>query len=298
MSHRAWPSPRRWALLVCALCLACARGQVPAQSFHASTQVDVIAVGHGDSILVTSGQGKHLLIDGGEAEAAKTILEHLRQQHACPLDLILLTHRHSDHLGGLPRIIDACGAKLFLDGGGSHDTATYLHLLRTLEKLAVPLRQAEAGRQIDLGAGSILTLLGPPSPFIDVGSESVNSNSVVARLSQGKTSMLFTGDADIHEETWLMEQGFDLRSDVLKVGHHGSRTSSGTRFLRTVRPGLAVVSTCTDDPKHPHPETLARLREVHATVVETDREGTLRIELDGETVTWRSDQHPQATRLP
>jgi competence protein ComEC len=84
--------------------------------------VDVIAVGHGDSILITSAAGKRLLIDGGEAEAAPLVLALLQQRGACPLDLILLTHRHSDHLGGLASIVESCGTKAFMDSGYRHDT--------------------------------------------------------------------------------------------------------------------------------------------------------------------------------
>jgi beta-lactamase superfamily II metal-dependent hydrolase len=260
--------------------------------------VDFIAVGHGDSILLRSAVGKSVLIDGGEVEAADAILAVLRTRGVCPLDMILLTHPHSDHAGGLAKIIDACGARLFMDSGHPHASLVYARLLERIEKRGIPLRQAEAGRHIDLGSNATLTLLGPPQPPIDNSADGANANSVVARLVLGKTSVLFTGDADASEENWLLSRGIGLRSTVLKVGHHGSRTSSTADFLSAVAPRLAVISNRPDAPKHPHPETLARLQQTRAQILETGREGTIHLELDGETVVFRTEKHPAEVRLP
>jgi competence protein ComEC len=297
MSREYRPFRLLWPLLAASLCLACARAALPTHA-QAVVQVDVIAVNHGDSILVTSAAGKSLLIDGGEAEAADAILAVLRSRGVCPLDMILLTHPHSDHAGGLARVIDECGARLFMDSGRPHASLVYARLLERIEKRGIPLRQAEAGRTIDLGSNITLTLLGPPRPFIESGADSANANSVVTRLALGKTSVLFAGDADISEESWLLAQGTTLRSSVLKVGHHGSRTSSSAEFLSAVSPRLAVISNRPDAPKHPHPETLERLQQARARIMETAREGTIHLELDGETIVLRSEKHPEQVWLP
>lgn len=286
---------RAW--IACLLCLACMRESLPTTA-RPSAQVDVIAVGHGDSILITSAAGKRMLVDGGEAEAASSVLALVRQRGLCPLDLILLTHRHSDHLGGLPAIVEACGTKAFMDSGYRHDTSTYLRLLQILEKRRVPLLQATPGRRIDLGAGAVLTLLGPPQPFLNSGEDGVNANSVVASLAVGRTSMLLSGDANFSEEEWLLAQGRVSHSIVLKVGHHGSRTSSSAAFLRAVAPRLAVISNRAGAPKHPHPETVERLRHAGAEILETGREGTIHLDFDGNTVVFHTVDHPQSVRLP
>jgi competence protein ComEC len=298
MSRQARPLRFLWTLIAAVLGFACVRGSLPARHVQATVQVDIIAVKHGDSILVISAAGKSLLIDGGEAEAADTILALLRSRGVCPLDMILLTHPHSDHAGGLAKVITECGARLFMDSGHPHASLVYARLLERIEKSGVPLRQAEAGRQIDLGSNATLTLLGPPRPPIESGADGANANSVVARLALGKTSVLFAGDADASEENWLLSNRAALRSTVLKVGHHGSRTSSTTAFLNAVAPRLAVISNWPDAPKHPHPETLERLRRANARVLETGREGTIHLELDGETVVVRSEIHPAEARLP
>jgi competence protein ComEC len=143
-----------------------------------------------------------------------------------------------------------------------------------------------------------LTLLGPPQPPIDNASDGANANSVITRLVLGKTSVLLTGDADASEEHWLLSRGNGLRSTVLKVGHHGSRTSSTAAFLLAVSPRLAVISNRPNAPNHPHPETLARLQQAGAQILETGREGTIHLELDGETVVFRTESHPTEVRLP
>lgn len=289
---------RCWCAMVFLPAFACLRTQVPTPARRPAVQVDVIAVGAGDSILISSPTGKHLLIDGGEAEAAPAVLAVLSQRSACPLDLILLTHRHADHLGGLKKVVEVCGARLFMDSGYAHDSAMYGRLLDTLERHHVSARQAQSGRQIELGGGAVLTLLGPPQPYIERAVDSVNANSVVSRLDMGKTSMLFAGDAEAQAEERLLATHAALRSTVLKVGHHGSRTSSTAEFIRAVSPALAVVSNAAGDPKHPHRETRARLEAVKAVkVIETAREGTIHLDLDGETVSFRTEQHPEE-RVP
>jgi competence protein ComEC len=297
MSIKAWHHRLFLGLLSSVLWLSCAHSPVPPAIPDAAVRVDFIAVGHGDAILVVSPGGKRLLIDGGDSDAAPTVLAHLRQRKACPLDLILLTHAHSDHAGGLTKVIEECGARLLVDSGYHHESKVYAHLLEKVEQHKVQLLQAVAGRQFDLGASAILTLLGPPQPFLQDGEEGVNSSSVVARLSLGTTSVLFMGDADATEERWLLGRSHPLQSMVLKVGHHGGRTSSTLEFLRAVSPRLAVISNWPDASKHPHPETMARLLEAKTKVLETAREGTIQLILDGEKMFLRTEKQPAEVEL-
>ena len=287
-----------WALIAAAWSLSCARAALPVRPAPAAVHVDFISVNHGDSILVTSSAGKSVLVDGGEAETADSVLMVLRKRGVCPVDLILLTHPHADHAGGLAKVIDGCGARMFMDSGHPHASQVYAHLLERIEMRGIPMRQAVAGRRIDLGAGASLTLLGPPHPPISSGTDEVNANSVVARLVLGQTTLLLTGDADFFEERWLLSQGVSIRSTVLKVGHHGSRTSTSADFLAAVSPRLAIVSNRLGDAKHPHPETVERFRQAGVQILETAREGTIHLELDGESVAIHTEKHPAEVRLP
>ena len=264
----------------------------------ATLHVDFLDVGRGDSALITSPTGKTVLIDGGLAEAGPTIVSFLRSRNACPLDLILLTHRHADHLGGLVHVVESCGTRLYLDAPYPHESGIYGHLLRVLESRRVPVRQAERGRSIDLGDGARLLLLGPPTPTIEGADSDVNANSVVSRLDYGPGSVLFAADAEELAERWLLGSGANLRATVLKVGHHGSRHSSGPGFLRAVAPLAAIISTASGDAKHPHPDTLERLAQVRAKVFRTDRDGTIGVELDGASVIVRTGSRAEEWKTP
>ncbi len=277
---------RTW--LAGCLLAALSLGSTPARA-AAGLRVDFIDVGQGDAALVTSPAGKTVLIDGGPANHAPALTAFLAAHVHGPIDLILLSHRHEDHLGGLPAVVHQLGARLFLDAPAAHAGPDYERLMRELEARGVPARQAARGRRIDLGGGAALTMLGPPEPSI-VGSRSdVNANSVVARLTYGGVSILFAGDAESPTEAWLLASGQDLRADVLKVAHHGSRYASGMRFLRAVGPRVAVISAgAGNEYGHPARVTVQRLARAGAAVYRTDLDGDVTVETDGTSVHVRT----------
>jgi competence protein ComEC len=248
-------------------------------------RVDFIDVGQGDAALVTSPTGKTVLIDGGPRRSSRALVAFLAAHTHGPVDLILLTHRHEDHLGGLTAVVRELGARQFLDAPVPHAGGAYAALVRALAARGIPAKQAIRGRVIDLGAGATLTLLGPPEPPI-VGSRSdVNANSVIARLAYRDFSVLFAGDAEAPTEAWLVSSGADLHAAVLKVPHHGSRYASGVNFLRAVAPRIAVVSVgANNDYGHPAPQTLERLARTGAAIYRTDMDGDVTIETDGRSV--------------
>ncbi|HVZ87461.1 MAG TPA: ComEC/Rec2 family competence protein [Polyangia bacterium] len=244
--------------------------------------VDFIAVGQGDAALITSPAGKTVLIDGGPHESEADLVAFLHRRHTGPIDLVLLTHRHADHLGGLAAVVRSIGARMFMDATFPHPSPAYAELLETLQAAHVSVHNAERGRTVDLGGGAILTLLGPPEPAITGSRSDVNANSVVARLDFGRVGFLFAGDAEAKTEDWLLRAGLPLRAQVLKVAHHGSRYSSTARFLRAVRPSLAVISVgARNDYGHPAERTIEALGRLPAQVLRTDRDGTITVESDG-----------------
>jgi competence protein ComEC len=248
-------------------------------------RVDFIDVGQGDAALVTSPAGKTVLIDGGPRRSAPALIRFLSARVHRPLDLILLSHRHEDHLGGLAAVVGEIGARSFLDAPVPHAGSAYAALMRALEAHGVAARQATRGRKIDLGAGAAITLLGPPEPAITGSRSDVNANSVVARLTYGGVSMLFAGDAEAPTEAWLLASGAELRSSVLKVAHHGSRYASGAAFLRAVGARVAIVSVgAGNEYGHPAAQTLDRLARGGASVYRTDMDGDVSIEADGRSI--------------
>jgi len=252
-------------------------------------RIDFIDVGQGDAALITSPTGKTVLVDGGPGQAARALTTFLRAETDRPLDLILLSHRHEDHLGGLAAVVHNRGAQLFLDAPVPHPGPSYTALMQELAERQVAVRQAKRGRRIDLGGGAVMTLLGPPDPAI-VGSRSdVNANSVVARLTFGKFAVLFMGDAEAPTERWLLESGAPLQATVLKVAHHGSRYASRVGFLEQVGARVAVVSVgAHNEYHHPAPETLEHLARSGARVYRTDMDGTVTLETDGATLRLRT----------
>jgi competence protein ComEC len=161
--------------------------------------------------------------------------------------------------------------------------------VRALAAKGVAVRQATRGRVIDLGGGATLTLVGPPEPPITGSRSDVNANSVVARLTYGTFAALLAGDAEAPTEAWLVASGSELRANVLKVAHHGSRYASGDDFLKAVAPSIAIISAgARNDYGHPAPETLARLARAGARIYRTDMDGDITIESDGRSIQVRT----------
>ncbi|NTX59230.1 MBL fold metallo-hydrolase [Myxococcus sp. CA051A] len=257
-------------------------------------------VGQGDAALVISPTGKTVLIDGGPPEARERLAARLRTLVTGPLDLVILTHPHLDHLGGLTDALRAVGARRFMDPGFNHPSEAYRDLLGFVGESVGQVMNPEPNPAtpdslltIGLGEGVSLTVLwprAPKEPFL-VGTRSdANSNSIVAKLTYGRTAFLLVGDAEPDTEAALLQRPLDLTTTVLKVAHHGGRHSSTAAFLAAAKPQAAVISCgAKNDYGHPARETLERLDAVGAHVLRTDRDGEVVAASDGHTVTLRAN---------
>jgi competence protein ComEC len=248
-------------------------------------------------------------IDGGPPEAGPALARRLRELVKGPLDLVILTHPHLDHLGGLPAALEAVGARRFMDPGFDHPSRAYRDLLTRVGKrvgqVLTPVpdpRHPEALVQVGLGEGVSLSILWPRvpvEPFLTHTRSDPNSNSIVVRLTYGRTAMLLVGDAERDTEERLLAAHRDLSATLLKVAHHGGSYSSSAPFLEAVRPRFAVISCgAGNDYGHPSPETLARLRAVGADVLRTDLQGEVTAQSDGTQVTVSAAHAPPAAVPP
>jgi beta-lactamase superfamily II metal-dependent hydrolase len=258
-------------------------------------------VGQGDAALIVSPTGKTVLIDGGPPEAGEHLAARMKQLVRGPLDLVILTHPHLDHLGSLKDAVQAVGARRYMDPGFDHPSEAYRDLLEFMGKEVGQVMTPEPNPQtpdtfltVGLGEGAVLTVYWPRyprEPFLKNTRSDANSNSIVTRLTYGKTAFFFTGDSERDTELALLRQRTDYTSTVLKVAHHGGKHSSTQEFLAAVKPKAAVIS-CSEGNEygHPTPEALERLAAVGAQVFRTDRNGEIKAVSDGVAVTLQAEQ--------
>jgi beta-lactamase superfamily II metal-dependent hydrolase len=248
--------------------------------------ITFIDVGQGDSILIILPNTKTILIDGGERQSSDELLSMLQDFGITRIDLMIATHPHADHIGGLIDVINSIEVGAVMDSGQVHTTQTFEDLLDAIESEQVRLVSTYQGAEITLDPTVQIDVLNPLRLLDGADDEEqFNENSVVIKLTYGEFSALFTGDMEQENEARLVqeigEQGLD--ADVLKAGHHGSRTSSTAAFLEAVSPEVVVISAGADNTYgHPHEEALDRIAAAGAQhVFRTDLDGTIVLTSDG-----------------
>ena len=235
-------------------------------------------VGQGDSSLIIFGD-KTILIDAGEIDMGDRVVNDLKELGVTRIDLLVATHPHSDHIGGMQKVLDNFTVGQVLDSGMPHTSAIYERLLEKIDKKNIPYKLAVQGDTIDLDPALRIVVLSPPA--LRFGDD-LNTNSIMLRISYGTTNFLFTGDAGSEAETALSKSGYALDAQILKVGHHGSMYSSSPAFIARVHPETAIISLGRDNPYgHPHKQAVDTLMDAGATIYRTDRDGTILVRSDG-----------------
>lgn len=246
--------------------------------------LNVMDVGQGDAIFIESSEGAQVLVDGGPSDRVIARLGDAMPFWDRSIDLVILTHPDKDHIAGLIDVLRRYKVGMVLWSGAEHSSAEYAAWQRLLEEKNIPVTIARAGQRVYVGEETTLDVL---APFTDREGNlygAMNDTSVVGRLQYGENSMLLMGDAsESVERRLLFEWPQLLDVDVLKVGHHGSKTSTSEEFLRAVTPNVAVISLGGNNRYgHPHQEVMERLdRFVPIGIFRTDIHGDIRIVSDG-----------------
>ena len=240
-------------------------------------KVHFIDVGQGDAVLIQT-PSINMLIDGGDR--GSTVVDYLKAQGVSSLDLVIGTHPHADHIGGLINVLQSIPVKEVIDPGVVHTSKTFEDYLTLIDIKDIKFTVGRAGMVRDFGDGAAMLIVHPTS----LDNANINDTSIVVRLTFGQGSFIFTGDAERLSEEQILTRGYDLKSTVLKVGHHGSNTSTSTSFLDAISPKVAVIMVGEDNRYgHPHNETLSRLINAKIDVYRTDIHGTIVITTNGQT---------------
>ena len=252
-------------------------------------RVTFLDVGQGDAAVIESPGGKTILVDtggvsheGANDEGRRTVAPFLRSRGINRIDMILLSHPHTDHIGGAKTLLNLFPVGLLMDNGQDADKPPVADILTAAQSHSTAYRAARRGQIIELGDGAVLRVLAPTEAETH---GTVNNGSMVLRLEYRQTNFLFTGDAEKDEENDLVTDKMPLACDALKVGHHGSDSSTTPEFLAEAHPHFAIVSVGKHNLYgHPRQDILQRLTESGAAAYRTDERGAVTCVSDGATV--------------
>ena len=256
--------------------------QLPIPLEDGQAAVHFIDVGQGDATLIQTTQGS-VLIDGGDNRLGmgEVVVQYLRDAGLSEITYVIATHPHADHIGGLIDVLHTFPIGTLIMPQVAHNTLTFERFLDAIEENNIYVRPPVAGSTFSVG-DVIFTIIAPNSS----GYQNLNDYSVSLRMALGETSFIFTGDAEELSEMEMIEAGHILSSDVLRVGHHGSRTSTAQAFLDAIDPTIAVISVGRDNGYgHPHRVVMERLQGLR--VYRTDEHGHLIMITDGTEITVR-----------
>src|SRR5699024_7868219 len=236
-----------------------------------------INVGQGDSVLIQTPDEKNILIDGGPPKAAKKVSAYLENEHVDKIDLLIATHPDIDHIGGLKRILKKFPVSKVIDIGKVHPTKSFMGYMYQLFKQKIPVVIAEEGKTLEMFKTIDIKILNAYN-----SGENNNEASIVLQVQYNDVDFMLMGDVGKKEEEELLEKN-DLQADILKIGHHGSKTSTSLSFLEEIHPEVALLTySKTNKYGHPVDAVIRNLHTIHAQIFSTAVYGDIVIETDGE----------------
>src|SRR3989344_4753337 len=242
----------------------------------------MLDVGQGEALYIESPNGAQILFDAGPARKVLSPLARVMSPFDRTLDAVVITNPDADHIGGFAEILKYYQVGLVLEPGTQNSSKTFQNLKIKIQNKKIPDILAKRGMRIDMGDGAVIDILFPDRV---VSTWTTNDGSVVARLSYGGTSVMLTGDATSKTEKIVLANNAqtEIKSKILKVGHHGSRSSSSAAFLEAVAPDYALISLGKGNSYgHPHPEVLETLNKFSAKIFRTDLLDTIILKSDGQ----------------
>ncbi|MDR1735160.1 MAG: MBL fold metallo-hydrolase [Oscillospiraceae bacterium] len=255
--------------------------QTASQSQQPLTAV-YIDVGQGDSEFIRLPNGDTILIDAGEPEEADNVIAVLKQYNVTALDYVIATHPHEDHIGGMAEVLNTYPVENLYMPNATQNTAVYKNLISAAQAQNLKVQYVTGGMELFNDGNLTAEYVAPNAEKYS----DLNNYSAVLRIAYGTTSFLFTGDAEKLSEEEILSKGFNIQATVLKVGHHGSDSSSCADFLNAVNPTYAVISCGLNNKYgHPSPSTISALQARNIQIFRTDLQGTITAVSDGSTVT-------------
>ena len=257
------------------------------QNSHKQFTFGMLDIGQGDGLFIESPTGTQVLVDGGPPKNILGKLSQVMSPFDRSIDAIIITNPDQDHIGGFLDVLKFYKVGEVFESGTWNDSKTYQNLEKEIADKKIPDILAKRGMRLDLGGGVFIDILFPDR---DVSDWPTNDGSVVARLTYGDMSIMLTGDATMKTESFVLKDNnlADLKSNFLKVGHHGSRYSSSLEFVKAIAPNYALISVGKDNKYgHPNQETLNTLLQVGAKIFRTDELGTILIKSDGKNQSFK-----------
>lgn len=246
-------------------------------------KVHFIDVGQADSILIQQGNNA-MLIDAGNNEDSETVKNYIAEQGIKKLDYVIGTHAHEDHIGGLDYVINNFEIDKIYMPKATSNTRTFEDVAFAIKNKEMKITTPVPGDSFKLGEADCKILAPNSASYKDL-----NNYSIVIKVTYKNNSFMFTGDAEAISETEMLKKGFDVKADILKIGHHGSSSSTSDEFLKKVSPKYAVISAGKDnDYGHPHKEIMKKLKDSGIAVYRTDESGTIICTSDGNNISFNT----------